>query len=68
MPSDDQARFEDTEVIRGTDKALLINIEGEEKWIPKSVIHDDSEVFDDNENRKGALVLKRWWAEQEDLV
>lgn len=68
MASDDQARFEDAEVMRETDKALLINIEGEEKWVPKSVIDDDSEVFDGRENRKGALVLKLWWAEQEGLV
>lgn len=62
------AKFPDCKVIRDSGKALLIDIEGEEKWIPKSVIHDDSEVFDDEDNKEGMLVLKDWWAEKEKLV
>lgn len=50
------------------DKALLVVIDGDEKWVPKSVIHDDSEVFDADENARGTLVLKRWWAEENELV
>ena len=53
---------------RETDRALLCVLEtGEEKWIPKSVVHDDSEVFDAEGNAQGELVVKQWWAEKEGL-
>lgn len=60
--------FEGTRVIRESDSglALLIEIEGKEVWVPKSVIHDDSEVYD--EDHEGELVLKEWWAEEKGLV
>jgi len=64
------ARFDDCEVKRATDKALLIYIPDleESRWIPKSAVHDDSEVFDDEENSRGTLVIVDWFAEKEDLV
>lgn len=31
-------------------------------WIPKSVIHDDSEVY--KPGTSGKLVVKSWWAEE----
>jgi len=37
-------------------------------WIPFSVLHDDSEVFDDDENGDGEVIVKSWWAEKENLV
>lgn len=52
---------------RETLKALLVVIDGSELWVPKSVVHDDSEVFDAKDNDSGKLVLKRWWAEQNEL-
>jgi hypothetical protein len=36
-----------------------------EIWIPKSVIHDDSEVY--KEGAEGKLVVARWFAEKEGL-
>jgi hypothetical protein len=68
---DDGVSLGEGEVIRGTDKALLVRLDdvGEEKWIPKSVIHADSEVFDEsNENGIGNVVVMAWWAEKEGLV
>ena len=38
-----------------------------EFWIPKSVIHDDSEVFRDTDI-DGNLVVKTWWAEKNGFV
>jgi len=68
MAGADPVRFEDAEVIGSTHLALLVDIgDGEDHWIPRSVIHDDSEVFDDNENAQGTLVLKEWFAEKEGL-
>jgi len=62
------AKFSNCRVITATEKALLVEIEGEEEWVPKSVIHDDSEVFDDDENAEGMLVLEDWWAEKSGLI
>jgi len=37
--------------------------DGSKHWIPKSVIHDDSEVYD-KKNGQGSLVIMEWFAEQ----
>lgn len=60
--------FEDVRVVRGSSKALLCEINGEQHWIPKSQIDDDSEVFDDGENAEGTLVLPEWLAVEKGLV
>jgi hypothetical protein len=53
-------------VLRETDKALLVLFaDGTEKWIPKSVIHETSEVF--AADTEGTLVVKSWFAEKEGL-
>jgi hypothetical protein len=61
------ATFEDCEVVRQTEKAILVDIPeaGEQKWVPKSIIDKDSEVPTD---LKGCLIVPRWWALQEELV
>jgi hypothetical protein len=54
---------------RATDKALLIDLEsGDERWVPASVIHDDSEVYDSGDNSEGEVVVAKWWAEKEGLA
>jgi hypothetical protein len=51
----------DARAIRETEKALLVELEdGEEVWIPKSVIDDDSEVFGVGD--EGKLVVEGWFA------
>ena len=60
--------FQNVRVIRETGAALLCVIEEEEIWIPKSQIHDDSEVFDSDENSDGRLVVSEWIAVQKGLV
>lgn len=60
----------DAEILRESDSgaAWLIRFEtGDERWVPKSVVHDNSEVYDLRENREGKLVLKGWWARKEGL-
>jgi hypothetical protein len=63
--------IENVRAIRGTDRALLVqadffetqgNDEGQ-RWIPKSQIHDDSEVYE--VDHEGKLVVKKWLAEKE---
>lgn len=48
--------------LRQTDKALLCNYEGEEFWIPKSQIHDDSEVTAVGD--EGVLAIPSWLADE----
>lgn len=58
--------FEKCRSIRETDLAVLIEIEGKEVWVPKSVIDDDSEVWQDEQ--EGELVVKEWWAEKNGMT
>ena len=46
--------------------AVLCLVDGREIWIPKSQIHDDSEVFADDQT--GKLVISAWLAERERLA
>lgn len=57
------------EVVRSTEKALLVQLEsGDTKWIPKSVIHDDSEVYEEaGDASAGDVVVMAWWARKEGL-
>lgn len=43
--------------------AILVKFEtGKELWIPKSVVHDDSEVWKGGQD--GDVVVFTWWGEQ----
>lgn len=52
--------------IRETKKALLVRYDGQEIWFPKSVIHDDSEVYE--EGGKGTFIVQQWYAEKENML
>lgn len=56
------------EYVRETDLAILFRKQGGSRWsdkptlwVPKSVIHDDSECY--AKGTSGKLVVKRKWAE-----
>ena len=68
MKVEDAAYFDDCEVIKETEKAILVkgDVFDEEVWIPKSVIHDDSEVWE--EGHMGVLVVQSWFAIKEGWV
>ena len=57
--------IEDVECVKETAQAICCVIDGEEKWIPKSVIGDDSEVFEEGD--EGTLVIHEWFAEKENI-
>jgi hypothetical protein len=57
----------DGKIARETDKAFLIKIGEREIWVPKSCVHDDSEVFS-AENNEGTVIVKHWWSEKEGHV
>lgn len=52
--------------IHETPNAVLCLIEGEEHWIPKSHIHDDSEVW--RKGQRGELFISEWLALQKGLI
>lgn len=69
MASNDGVSLGQGQCTRATDKALLVDLEsGEERWIPVSVIHDDSEVYDSGDNATGDVIVQKWWAEKEGLA
>ena len=60
---------DDTETVEGcsvqaeTTKAILVRLPtGGDVWVPKSQIHDDSEVW--KTGQTGDLVVSRWYAER----
>ncbi len=66
--NDPTETFQDVICKKATDAALLCVIGGEEHWIPKSHVHPDSEVFDDEGNSEGRLVISHWIATQKGLA
>jgi hypothetical protein len=50
-----------------TERAILVEIEGEKVWVPKSQITEDSEVYS-KKSGGGELIVTRWWAEQQGLA
>lgn len=64
---DDKHTIDDAEAIGETDKALRVRTkEHGDVWVPKSVIHDDSEVFE--KGGDGALIVKAWFARKEGWI
>ena len=64
------------ECIRETDAAIQVELKSDRKdtfgyntdktiWIPKSVLHADSEVYE--LHGIGTVIVKRWFAEREGL-
>jgi len=58
--------FEGVVVKAETTSALLVEVDGEEVWMPKSQIDDDSEVY--KAGTSGKLVVTEWIATQKKLV
>ena len=63
---DETVEIEDVTVEAETDRALLCVIDERQRWIPKSVVHEDSEVSEQGD--QGTLVLLRWFAVKEGFV
>ena len=64
--SEEKIELEDVTVEAETDLALLCMIDDKQRWIPKSVVHEDSEVSEEGDT--GTIVIMRWFAEKEGLV
>lgn len=56
-------------VIHVSPRALLVEIDGEQFWVPHSQIHDESELSQDSSpGDSGTLVMSTWIAEQKGLL
>jgi hypothetical protein len=49
-----------------TDRAILVEIEGDDFWIPQSQVDDDSEVW--RKGDEGTLVITEWIAKQKGIL
>lgn len=47
------------------EQAIQVLIEGERHWIPQSVVHEDSEVW--QHGQTGKLIVHKWFARREGL-
>lgn len=65
LDDEDEVRIADVKATRETDKALLVIIDGESQWIPKSQITADSDVW--KKGDEGTLVITGWFATKEGL-
>jgi hypothetical protein len=67
MDEDDEGvDFPDSQCLKETERAILVTRGKGYLWIPKSVIHDDSEVYEDG--HEGTLIVQTWWAEEKNLL
>jgi hypothetical protein len=59
--------FEDVHCKAQTDLAILCEgVTEDDVWVPKSQVHDDSEVY--KKDTDGTLIVSRWWADQKGLT
>lgn len=55
-------------VIKDSGKAILVDLDGVGKvWVPKWAIHDDSEIWEEDQE-PGELVVKEKFAESEGWI
>lgn len=62
----DKVTFHKVIALQETRDALLCKIDNREVWLPKSQIHDDSEVYKNGTD--GDLVISKWIATEKSLV
>jgi hypothetical protein len=70
MISGDVLDFE-VSFITQTDKAVLVEYEGEEMWIPDSQIDEDSDIYagcDLTRGEEGTLICSEWIAKQKNMI
>ncbi len=66
MASSDPYSVEGARVMKVTKKAMLIEYEGAEVWVPKSVLGNGNTVS--KEGDEGRLVVQTWYANKSGLA
>lgn len=56
----DEVSIADVTCLRETEKAILVEIEGEEIWVPQVCVSDNSEVWKPGDT--GTLIVSAWIA------
>lgn len=68
MTSDDFVSVEVDSVVMESPKAIYVDVDGTKVWIPKSEIHDDSEVYSKESGKDGGtLIVARWVARKKGI-
>lgn len=62
----EKVEFKGVKCTNETEAAILVTIDGERHWIPKSHVDDDSEVYE--KDTEGLLIISEWIATQKGLV
>lgn len=62
----EEVEIEDCKVLKETDSAILVLIDGVKHWIPKSQVSDDSEIW--AEGDEGTLTITEWIATEKGLI
>jgi hypothetical protein len=64
----DKITVADVTVVKSTDKALLVEVDGSEAWVPKSQLQQGGTITEDSEEgAAGTLVVPRWLAEEKEF-
>ncbi len=58
---EDKASIDDVRCVGETEKAIKVTL-GEDTWMPKSAVHEDSEVYQLGD--MGRLVVRPWFAQK----
>ena len=66
LPEDKLFRCQATALKETENGGLLVDIDGEEIWIPQCTVDDKSEVY--QEGDEGELIVEYWIAKQKGLV
>jgi len=57
------------EVVAATEQALLCDFDGEEHWIPKSLLGDDADIDKSSSvGDTGEISIPEWFAIQEGII
>ena len=55
--------FKNVVCTKQTAQAICVRIDDEERWVPQSLVHDDSECH--AAGTEGTLVIPEWFAKKE---
>lgn len=61
----EDVEIEDVICLADTDKAILVEIDGTQTWIPQSQVSENSEVWKKGDS--GILIITEWIAKQKNL-
>jgi len=61
---DDTVTFPDARLLRETEKAILVEIDEVEYWVPKSQVDSATRIHAAGD--EGELVVSAWWVDKQD--